>query len=387
MSALAVDEQRELDAKDGGSSTTFVTNGSAASNDNAADSTEQVDAATPPTATVERPSRLASSSSSSSRLPHGVSRKGWFTETETMWPGQKFSLALEEFSADKSILFHEQSDYQEILVFRSAQYGNVLCLDGVIQLTERDEFGYHEIMVHVPLFAHPNPRTVCVVGGGDGGCLREILRHDSVERVVLVEIDPMVVHVAKQFFASSTASPANFSDPRVEIVHQDAAMFIDQCENEFDIILGDTSDPIGPAESLFQPEFYKSMYQALRPGGIVCVQAECFWIHLDFISDLVACCADMFETAEYATTMVPTYPCGQIGFVLGCKQRVNTCRRPIQRQSSLNEQAILKQLKWYSFDQHLAAFTLPPFVLERLDVAYEDPFAQNNTDVSSINAD
>eukprot|EP00522_Entomoneis_paludosa_P016897 CAMPEP_0172464156 /NCGR_PEP_ID=MMETSP1065-20121228/49535_1 /TAXON_ID=265537 /ORGANISM="Amphiprora paludosa, Strain CCMP125" /LENGTH=380 /DNA_ID=CAMNT_0013220315 /DNA_START=200 /DNA_END=1342 /DNA_ORIENTATION=- len=313
-------------------------------------------------------------------VPPSISRKGWFTETETMWPGQKFSLALEEFSPDKSILFHERSDYQDILVFRSAQYGNVLCLDGVIQLTERDEFAYHEIMVHVPFFAHPNPKSICVVGGGDGGCLREILRHSTVERVVLVEIDPMVVEVAKEFFATSTGNSKNFDDPRVEIVHQDAATFMGERENEFDIILGDTSDPIGPAESLFQPDFYKSMYDALRPSGIVCVQAECFWIHLDFISDLIACCADMFETAEYMSTMVPTYPCGQIGFVVGCKGRVLSCRTPIHRELEDNEGAILKEMKWYSFEQHVAAFTLPPFVQKRLDITCEiDPTVIDKT--------
>ena len=246
-------------------------------------------------------------------VPPSISKQGWFTELETMWPGQKFSLALEGFSIAKSILFHEQSEYQDILVFKSAQYGNVLCLDGVIQLTERDEFAFHEMMVHVPLFAHPNPQTICLVGGGDGGCLRELLRHDTVRRVVLVEIDPVVIEVAKIFFATSTGSTCCWDDDRVEIVHQDAATYLaSQSWNVFDVILSDTSDPVGPAESLFQPSFYESMYRALRPQGIVCVQAECFWIHLDLISDLVACCADIFETAEYATTMVPTYPCGQL---------------------------------------------------------------------------
>ena len=243
-------------------------------------------------------------------VPNSISKNGWFTETETLWPGQKFSLALEEFSVSKAILFHERSDYQDILVFRSAQYGNVLCLDGVIQMTERDEFAYHEMICHLPLFAHPNPQSVCVVGGGDGGCLREILRHSSVRHVCLVEIDPLVVQVAQTYFCK-TDEPSVFHDPRVQIVYQDAAAFMEAHGQQFDVIIGDTSDPIGPAESLFQPSFYESMYEALRPQGIVCVQAECFWIHLDLISDLVACCADIFDTAEYASTMVPTYPCGQ----------------------------------------------------------------------------
>ena len=248
-------------------------------------------------------------------IPQSISKQGWFTEMETMWPGQKFSLALEGFSTEKSILFHERSKYQDILVFKSAQYGNALVLDGVLQLTERDEFAFHEMMVHVPLFAHPRPETICVVGGGDGGCLRELLRHETVRRVVLVEIDPRVIYVTKTFFATSRSGSlaSSFDDPRVEIVFQDAATYLEQQpSNMFDIILSDTSDPVGPAESLFQPAFYESMHRVLRPQGIVCVQALCLWIQLDLISDLVACCADIFDTAEYASTMVPTYPCGQL---------------------------------------------------------------------------
>jgi len=118
---------------------------------------------------------------------------------------------------------------------------------------------------------------------------------------------------------------------------------------------------VGPAETLFQPSFYESMYSALAYGGIVCMQAECFWIHLDLISDLVACCAQIFDFAEYASTMVPTYPCGQIGFILARKGRNDSCRRPIRRPDFLD------QLKWYSPEQHRAAFTLPPFVANQLD--------------------
>ncbi|KAL7557832.1 hypothetical protein ACA910_019902 [Epithemia clementina (nom. ined.)] len=319
-------------------------------------------------------------------LPPSISKQGWFTELETIWPGQRFSLALEGFSTSKSILFHERSKFQDILVFRSATYGNAMVLDGVLQLTERDEFAFHEMMVHVPLFAHAKPQSICIVGGGDGSCLREILRHDTVQRVVLVEIDPRVIYVTKTFFASpggsaktygnvdrSMSIAASFDDPRVEIVNEDAATYLEnQPSNIFDVILSDTSDPVGPAESLFQPAFYESMHRTLKPQGIVCVQALCLWIHLDLISDLVACCADIFDTAEYASTMVPSYPCGQIGFILACKDRIHSCRRPIPRESASNQEAILSKLRWYSLAQHTAAFTLPRFVEQRLEQKYEE---------------
>ena len=289
--------------------------------------------------------------------------QGWFTETETLWPGQKFSLALEGFNQN-SVLYHKHSRFQSILVFKSAQYGNVLVLDGVIQLTERDEFAYHEMMVHIPLNAHAKPRRILIVGGGDGGILREVCKHDTVQEIVMVEIDPQVIEVAQTYFCKSTARPECFADPRLSIVHADAADFLkSHAGNYYDIIIGDSSDPVGPADSLFQPAFYESMHAVLRDGGIVCMQAESFWIHLDLISDIHACCMDIFDSAEYATTMVPTYPCGQIGFLLAqrrsSRQEV-TCSRPVR------QPPFVRNLKWYSPQIHQASFVLPPFVKRRL---------------------
>lgn len=244
------------------------------------------------------------------------------------------------------------------MVFKSAQFGNVLVLDGVIQMTERDDFAYHEIMVHVPLFAHENPERVLIVGGGDGGVLREVCKHSCVKEITVVEIDPDVIQVAKAFFH------ATFDDHRVKLIHTDAAKFLSSHKKsgEYDIILGDTSDPVGPAISLFQPAFYESMYASLRDGGIACVQAESFWIHLELISDLTSCCRDIgFDSAEYATTMVPSYPCGQIGLLLASKGR-ETCRFPIR-----TAQTVIENLKWYSPEIHHASFVLPRFVKQRLE--------------------
>ena len=295
---------------------------------------------------------------------------------EVMWPGQKFSLALEEFDEEKAVLFHQDSEYQKILVFRSAQYGNVLVLDGVIQLTERDEFAYHEMMVNIPLCAHPAPKKVCIVGGGDGGVLRQVCKHstDVVSSITVVEIDPMVMQVGKQFFGESIAKA--FEDPRVTVVQEDGAKFIAKHEAEFDIIIADSSDPVGPAESLFEPAFYEKMYHSLAPGGMVCVQAESYWIHLDLISDLIFACSEIFDHAEYAATLVPTYPCGQIGFILAGKGTLKgTCRIPTRTPPFLSE------LKWYNPQMHRASFVLPTFVEERLEQwnsAYDDDDEDDN---------
>ena len=229
-------------------------------------------------------------------------------------------------------------------------------------MTERDEFAYHEILGHLPLFSHPNPRNVLIVGGGDGGVLREVCRHSYVEHITIIEIDPAVIAVSKRFFADSIGKC--FDDERLEIIYQDAAEFMKMAdENAYDVIIADTSDPQGPAQSLFQPAFYESMYKSLRHDGIVCAQGECMWIHLDLISEVLACCADIFEHAEYATTMVPTYPCGQIGFVLARKGRSESCRIPRRRPT------FLADLRWYNPAIHRASFVLPQFVRRRLDAA------------------
>jgi spermidine synthase len=268
---------------------------------------------------------------------------------------------LQEFSEEKSILFHGKSKFQEIMVFRSAQYGNVLVIDGIVQLTERDEFAFHEMMVHLPLFSHSNPKRVLIVGGGDGASLREVCRHPEVEHITLVEIDPLVIQVSKQHLSMITP-PELFDDPRVEIVLADAAEFLQDPinHNRYDVIIADMLDPLGPAESLFQPEFYEAMHAALRVNGICCTQGECMWIHLNLIRDLVGCCAEIFDNAEYVSTMVPSFPCGQIGFVLARKGQQRSCRIPVRRPKFQSD------LKWYNSELHRAAFVLPQYLKEEL---------------------
>lgn len=238
------------------------------------------------------------------------------------------------------------------------------------------------MMVHLPLCSHPNPRRILIVGGGDGGVLREVCKHESVQHITMVEIDPDVIQVAKQYFHGTAAG---FRDERVHIVHADAADFLAQRDDTaadcYDVILGDTSDPVGPAESLFQPAFYENMFRALTDRGIIAVQAECFWIHLDLICDLAACCLDIgFDSAEYATTMVPTYPCGQIGFLIASRGK-RTCQIPVRKPS------FLKGLQWYSPEMHVAAFTLPPFVQRRLDQALSDTLNTETLEGVAVPAD
>lgn len=271
-----------------------------------------------------------------------------------MWPGQRFSLKVGK------VLFEARSALQDILVFDSETYGRVLVLDGVIQLTERDEHAYQEMLTHLPMFAHPSPRSVLIVGGGDGGVLREVARHADVERIVMCEIDELVVRTAKKFFSGSTATA--FDDPRLTLVHEDAAAFLKRDTGTFDVIVVDSSDPVGPAETLYEPEFYTTMRDSLTPGGIIATQGECLWLHLPLITRVMSACGPLFATVDYAYTTVPTYPSGQIGFIICSTAPATAEGTSLVRSPSRPIPAGLQQtLKYYNPAVHEAAFVLPQF--------------------------
>ncbi|TMW65038.1 hypothetical protein Poli38472_009205 [Pythium oligandrum] len=282
--------------------------------------------------------------------------KQWFSETEALWPGQKFSLQMEE------VLFQGKSDFQDVLVFKSSTYGNVLVLDGVIQCTERDEFSYQEMITHLPMFAHAAPKNVLIVGGGDFGVLREVAKHDSVEKIVMCEIDPMVCDVAKKFFTNSLAT--TFNDPRLTLLHADAAAYLrDNTTEKFDVIIVDSSDPVGPAEVLFRAEFYENMKNSLSPGGIVCTQGECLWLHLDLIAEVLTRCHAYFPTVQYAFTTIPTYPSGQIGFVM-CS--LDDSADALVKPKRVPSDEVAATLRYYNTRVHEAAFVLPTFAERKI---------------------
>jgi len=275
---------------------------------------------------------------------------GWFSESEIMWPGQAMSLKVEE------VLYEGRSEFQDVLVFRSATYGMVLVLDGVIQVTERDEYAYQEMIAHIPMHCHPNPVDVLIVGGGDGGVLREVCRHPGVQRITMCEIDKQVCDVAKKYFANSTAT--GFNDPRVTLVHADAAEYVKEQTDMYDVVIVDSSDPVGPAETLFTASFYRSLRGSMRKSGaIMCNQGECMWLHLDLIGEVLKHCTTVFPSVDYAFTTIPTYPSGQIGFLL-CSTTPNSILREPVRSPAPELQS---QLKYYTPAVHAGAFVLPKF--------------------------
>lgn len=275
-------------------------------------------------------------------------KDGWFSERGVLWPAQAMSLEVTE------VLYSGRSDFQDLLVFTNPTYGTVLVLDGVIQVTTRDEFAYQEMIAHLPLYSHPNPVDVLVIGGGDGGVLREVLKHPSVRRAVLVEIDAAVVEVSKRFLPTLAAG---YDDPRVEVVFADGAAYMEDHVDAFDVIITDSSDPVGPAEVLFQPPFYAAMARCLRAGGLACCQGECMWLHLDLIRPLLTACRRVFPSVGYAYTAVPTYPSGQIGFVV-CGMAADATLSMPTRSPPPDVQA---GLRYYSPAIHRAAFVLPEF--------------------------
>jgi len=290
------------------------------------------------------------------KTPHPVPVKmnavkdGWFSELSTLWPGQCMSLEVEE------VLHKEKSKFQDVLVFKSKTYGNVLVLDGVIQCTDRDECSYQEMLAHLPMVCHPNPKKVLIIGGGDGGVAREVLKHSSVETVDQCEIDEMVIDVSKKYLPDMASS---FDNPKLKLHIMDGFEFMGQHQGEFDVIITDSSDPIGPASSLFQKKYYELMKKALKPGGIVCSQGECMWIHLDLIKGMLDFCETLYPVVNYAYTTIPTYPCGQIGFVM-CSLDTDMKFEDPARQLSKDEVETFK-LKYYNTDIHKASFKLPQF--------------------------
>lgn len=272
---------------------------------------------------------------------------GWFHERGELWPGQAMSLQVKE------VLYHGRSDFQDVLVFESTNHGNVLVLDGVIQVTERDEFAYQEMMAHIPLFAHPNPEKVLVIGGGDGGILREIAKHPGVKEIYICEIDGDVIKYSKQFLPTLAKG---YDDPRVTVKIMDGAIFMDQNQDNFDVIITDSSDPIGPASVLFETPFYNAMHKSLREGGIVCTQGENIWLHLDIIKPLMDSIKETYTTVEYAYTTIPTYPSGQIGFIIAGKNS-GSCKKPAKSPDDKQQDS----LNYYSSEIHEASFVLPMF--------------------------
>ena len=253
---------------------------------------------------------------------------------------------------DATLLHQERSAYQLIEVYAHPFFGRMLVLDGVVQLTERDEVYYHEMLVHPVLHAHPAPRSVLVVGGGDGGSMREVLKHGCVEQAVLVDIDDAVTRVVGEWLPQMTASLA---DPRVNRVGMAGAAFLAQNTRSFDAIIVDSTDPVGPAKELFTDEFYSLAAGRLTANGILVTQSESLHFHADFVTNVQQRLAAHFPIVDCLTQAIATYAGNWWTFSVGSKaiDVREAARSPVDG------------ARYYAADVHAAAF-LPRSVLARV---------------------
>ncbi|HEY3474863.1 MAG TPA: polyamine aminopropyltransferase, partial [Anaerolineales bacterium] len=213
----------------------------------------------------------------------------------------------------KRVLADEQTPYQHLQFIETEFFGKAMILDGIIQLTERDNMGYHEMIVHVPMLAMGQPKRVLIVGGGDGGSLQQVLRYPSVEEAVVCELDQRVVDLSREFFAASFGDP--WSDTRTRLLVRDAFGYLEENPGQFDVIISDTTDPIGMAERLFSDEFYKLMVRALVPGGAAATQCEQPFFDTELIKQIYRSAQELTKHPAYYYANIPTYPGGGIGFM------------------------------------------------------------------------
>ena len=257
----------------------------------------------------------------------------------------------------KNVLYNARSPYQEITVMETEKLGRMLVIDGITMLTEWDEYAYHEMITHVPLLVHPKPSRILIIGGGDGGTAREVIKHPSIELVHVCELDEEVVNACRKYLPSLASS---FEDPRVKIFYEDGAKFITKHPESYDIIIVDSTDPLGPGQILFQEPFYESLKKALTKEGIAVTQCESFFLHQHVIHGVFSFARNLFPKLGYYSTLVPTYPSGVIGFFF-CSLK----RDPLE---DIDEDRVsaLQGLKYYTSQVHRASFTLPRFAADLL---------------------
>ncbi|NLM45719.1 MAG: polyamine aminopropyltransferase [Firmicutes bacterium] len=270
----------------------------------------------------------------------------WYTEKQT--PNLGITCLIRE------TLCHYQTRYQDLAILDTVQFGRMLVLDGMVMTTEKDEFVYHEMLAHIAMQSHPEPRHVLIVGGGDGGVLREVLKYDSVERATLVEIDAEVIEAAKKYLPSIAAG---FADPRATVLVADGMEHVKQVAGEYDVILVDSTEPVGPGAKLFTSEFYRNVYRALKKDGLMVAQTESPFYNGDLIAEITASLQRIFPLTKLYLASVPTYPSGLWSFTAAskCYDPEHCRKKPLQA-------------KYYTYDVHTACFVLPGFVRELVAV-------------------
>lgn len=267
----------------------------------------------------------------------------WFTEKQTESYGITAKVT--------ETFVREKTEFQDLAMIETAEFGRMLVLDGMVMTTIKDEFVYHEMVAHPALYTHPSPKQVLVVGGGDGGVIREVLKHPQVEKAVLVEIDGKVIAYSKKFLPEIAGELGN---PRVEVIVGDGFMHIHEAKDKYDVVMVDSTEPVGPAAPLFERGFYQGIFEALKEDGIFVAQTDNPWFKADLIRKVHTDVKEIFPIVRVFAANVPTYPSGLWTFTMGSK-----------RYDPLNvDETQIPEIdtKYYSPRLHKAAFVLPKFV-------------------------
>lgn len=275
---------------------------------------------------------------------------------ETLYPtwGQQFVM--------DEVLFEVDTGHQHLVIFKNGQWGTVMALDGVIQTTEKDEFIYHEMMTHVPLLAHGAAKKVLIIGGGDGGILREVLKHQSVESVTQVEIDQQVIDMCVQYLPNHSAGA--YDSPRANIVIADGVDFVNECTEKFDVVISDSTDPMGPGEVLFTSRFYQGIKNCLNEGGVFVAQNGVSFMQTGEVTTTFKRLSPLFTEASFYSAAVPTYVGGIMTFAWATD---NVALKNVDLSTLMArfEEANI-HTRFYTPQLHQASFALPQYVLDAL---------------------
>lgn len=277
----------------------------------------------------------------------------WYTQPQT--DNIRFSIKV------KQHLFTAKSPYQQIDIFDNEEMGKFLIIDGIVMLTSKDEFIYHDMIVHVPMATNPSIKKALVIGGGDGGTVRELTRYPSIEKIDMVEIDELVVKAAKEYLPLTAGK---LDDPRVTLYFQDGAEFVRSTVDKYDLVIVDSTDPIGPGEGLFTNEFYQSCYHALTDEGILVNQCESPFYEKNAkeMRRAIAKIRRLFPIAEVYQYNMPTYPSGHWLFGFASKKY-----HPLNDFQPDKWQAFGLETKYYNPDVHRGSFMLPTYVREQMN--------------------
>lgn len=251
----------------------------------------------------------------------------------------------------KETLVRKKTEYQDLAIVDTEAFGRMLILDGIVQTTIKDEFVYHEMITHIPLFTHPYPKKVLVVGGGDGGVIREILKHDSVEKAILCEIDEVVIDECKKYLPEISCA---LDDPRCEIFIGDGLKYVKEHKNEFDVIIVDSTDPFSIAEGLFGGNFYMNIMESLTEDGIFIAQTETPIFLPDTVKRVYNDVKNIFPITKLFMASIPTYPGGYWSFTIGSK-KYNPIDVDVQKLPDI-------ETRYYTPQIHKACFVLPKYI-------------------------